>query len=207
MYNTFYKEHPVFFKGLKRDNGLIIKNLSLGTKRISTLKKKRNPPPLWKWPFVLPRVKSTWCESTPPATHWAPWCCALRPVRVARLIRQVEDVASNVVLCGEIGHHPWVVGRGHLQATHGTVSALPTPAEKQRGSLCEQSDAIVTEIHLSFTPKSCHLSMHFWQKLCAQGRMRSAFPSMQMQHSSSSVSCFTLHGHTNREDIQVFITL
>lgn len=42
-------------------------------------------------------------------------------------------------------------------------------------------------------PLSYHLSMHFWQKLCAQGRMRSAFPSMQIQHSSSSVSCFTLN--------------
>lgn len=45
-------------------------------------------------------------------------------------------------------------------------------------------------------PSSYHLSMHFWQKLWAQGRIRSAFPSMQMQHSSSSVSSFTLNGHT-----------
>lgn len=29
--------------------------------------------------------------------------------------------------------------------------------------------------------------------------MMSGFPSMQMQHSSSSVSCFTLQGRTNRE--------
>lgn len=50
---------------------------------------------------------------------------------------------------------------------------------------------------LKFGLSSYHLSMHFWQKLCAQGRMRSAFPSMQIQHSSSSVSCFTLHEHTN----------
>lgn len=34
--------------------------------------------------------------------------------------------------------------------------------------------------------------MHFWQKLWAHGRIRSARPSMQMQHSSSSVSCLTL---------------
>lgn len=53
-------------------------------------------------------------------------------------------------------------------------------------------------------PSSHHLSMHFWQKLCAQGRMRSDFPSMQIQHSSSSVSCFTLHRHTNRERIRFY---
>ncbi len=56
-------------------------------------------------------------------------CCVLRPVWVARLISQVEDVASYVVLCGEIRHYPRFIGSSHLQATYRTVSALPTPAE------------------------------------------------------------------------------
>lgn len=40
---------------------------------------------------------------------------ALRPVWVARLVGQVENVADNFVLGGEVGHHPRVeIGRAHV---------------------------------------------------------------------------------------------
>lgn len=59
-------------------------------------------------------------------------CCVLRPVWVACIIGQVQDVASNVVSCGEIRQDPRFFGSGHLQATHWTVSALPAPAETEK---------------------------------------------------------------------------
>lgn len=48
---------------------------------------------------------------------------------MARIISQVEDVAGDVVLCGEIGQHPGLFGGSYLQAAHWTVPALPAPAE------------------------------------------------------------------------------
>lgn len=131
-------------------------------------------------------------------------CCVLRPVWVACIISQVQDVASYVVFCGEIRQYPRFFGSGHLQAAHWTVSALPAPADTERVSACTEASAGSSYRSLCWRVSShdrstYHLSMHFWQKLWAQGRMRSAFPSMQIQHSSSSVSCFTLRGHTNRK--------
>lgn len=58
-------------------------------------------------------------------------CSVLRPVWVARLVSQVEDVASYVVLCGDIRQYPRFIGSSHLQAAYRTVSALPTPAETE----------------------------------------------------------------------------
>lgn len=62
------------------------------------------------------------------------------------------------------------------------------------------TDVVTTDLSVGLLWKasvSYHLSMHFWQKLWAQGRMRSDLPSMQIQHSSSSVNCFTLYGNTH----------
>lgn len=60
-------------------------------------------------------------------------CRGLRPVRVARIISQVEDVAGDVVLRGEIRQDPGLFGGSYLQAAHWTVSALPAPARTEEG--------------------------------------------------------------------------
>ena len=52
---------------------------------------------------------------------------SLRYVRMACLVSQVEDIASYVVLCRCIRHHPRLIGSGHLQAAYRTIPALPTP--------------------------------------------------------------------------------
>jgi len=59
--------------------------------------------------------------------------CVLRPVWVPRLVCQVEDVAGDVALRGEVGHDPRLVGSGHLQATYGAVTALPAPKGRETG--------------------------------------------------------------------------
>lgn len=57
----------------------------------------------------------------------------LRPVRVARLVCQVQDVTRHVVLCGEIGQHPRLFGSSDLQPAYWAVPALAAPA-KQKNS-------------------------------------------------------------------------
>lgn len=57
----------------------------------------------------------------------------LRPVWVARLISQVEDVAGYVILCGDIRHYPRFVGSSHLQTADWAISALATPTETEEG--------------------------------------------------------------------------
>lgn len=56
----------------------------------------------------------------------------LRPVRVAGFVRQVQDVTRHVVLCGEIGQHPGLLGGRHLQPTDGAVPVLPAPADTEK---------------------------------------------------------------------------
>lgn len=48
---------------------------------------------------------------------------------MARLVSQVQDVARDVVLGGEVRHDPGLVGRRHLQPTDGAVAALAAPEQ------------------------------------------------------------------------------
>lgn len=73
----------------------------------------------------------------------------LRPVWVARLISQVEDVAGYVVLCREIRHYPRFIGSGYLQTTHWTVLALPAPFINAflTEAVCTGQDEVSFPIH------------------------------------------------------------
>lgn len=48
-------------------------------------------------------------------------------MRLAGVVGQVEDVAGDVLLRGDVGQHPRLLGGRHLQPTHGTVSTLIAP--------------------------------------------------------------------------------
>lgn len=48
-------------------------------------------------------------------------------MRLASVVGQVEDVAGDVLLRGDVGQHPRLLGGRHLQPTHGTVSTLAAP--------------------------------------------------------------------------------
>lgn len=55
------------------------------------------------------------------------WCVLLRPVRLSGVVGQVEYVAGDVLLRGDVGQHPRLLGGRHLQPAHGTMSTLAAP--------------------------------------------------------------------------------